>query len=163
MDLPVGTVIAYMGLPGKWTKDWLLCDGGSYTIADKTKLYEVLQLVYGCDSPGTFKVPDLQGYFLRGVTTDPLRDPDCKIRTNPAGGTEVAPAGQVGSRQDQQLLNHEHNWTYHKHWIAHTGNDIAVQLENDSANFDIDKKPRPTTEKTAAAMRRVQRTFMSTT
>jgi hypothetical protein len=146
MDLPVGTVIAYMGLAGTWRKDWLLCDGGSYAIEDKTKLHKVLQFTYGSVSPGTFKVPDLQGYFLRGVTKDELRDPDYKTRTNPDGGADVAPAGQVGSRQEQQLLNHVHNWTYHKHWIAHTGNDIAVQLENDSANFDA-KKLMPTTEK----------------
>lgn len=148
MSLPVGTVIAYMGLADKWGKDWLLCDGGSYTIENKSKLYEVLQLTYGCDSPGTFKVPDLRGFFLRGVTTDELRDPDYTSRKHPdpARGTEPAPAGQVGSRQDQQLLNHVHNWDYHKHWIGHTGNDIVVQLENDSANSDAIKL-MPTTNK----------------
>jgi Phage Tail Collar Domain len=149
MDLPVGTVIAYMGLAGTWGKEWLLCDGGSYAIEDKTKLHRVLQFTYGSVSPGTFKVPDLQGYFLRGVTTDELRDPDYKSRTNPdpAHGTDLAPAGQVGSRQDQQLLNHEHKWKYHRHSISFHGEDISVQLTDDSWHPDGDMKDMLITNK----------------
>jgi hypothetical protein len=112
MSVPVGTVIAYMGLLNTWDKDWLLCDGGSYPIKDKPKLFDVLQFTYGSDQGLTiFKVPDLRGFFLRGVTTDKDRDPDYASRTNPAGGDGPAP-GQVGSRQKQELLKHGHNWDY---------------------------------------------------
>lgn len=71
---PVGKVMAYMGL--KAPKNYLICDGSEYNIADYSKLAAHFAEEFGNinkfggDGITTFKVPDLRGEFLRGTGTN---------------------------------------------------------------------------------------------
>lgn len=67
---PVGTVISYMGT--KAPKNYVICDGSVYNIADYPALSNQIQEEFGLvdyfggDGLETFAVPDLRNEFLRG-------------------------------------------------------------------------------------------------
>lgn len=90
--VPLGTVVAYLGeidlAKGKPApKGWLLCDG--QTTLDKPE-YADLKKALGCD-----KVPNLQGYFLRGL--------------DPTGNIDSEGKGRiVSSPQPDLLASHNH-------------------------------------------------------
>lgn len=120
--VPVGTVVAFMGevygqnpsgeqVPSVVPQGWLLCDGRALLRAMFPELFATLgyrYLVAG-DTQGThFRVPDLRGYFLRGVDPTGTIDPDLSARKTPAN----TPAGPqyVGSTQPCALQLHEHRY-----------------------------------------------------
>lgn len=67
---PIGTIISYMGLTAP--KDYLVCDGAEYNIADYSELARFFEAQFGSknhfggDGTTTFAVPDLRNLFLRG-------------------------------------------------------------------------------------------------
>ena len=67
---PIGTVISYMG--AKAPKDYLVCDGAAYRVADYPRLAEFFKEQFGSagyfggDGGTAFAVPDLRNLFLRG-------------------------------------------------------------------------------------------------
>lgn len=67
---PIGTVISYMGLTAP--KDYLICDGSTYNIAEYQGLAGHFQQQFGSsnyfggDGTTTFAVPDMRNLFLRG-------------------------------------------------------------------------------------------------
>lgn len=67
---PIGTVISYMGIAAP--KDYLICDGAIYNIADYSDLAKHIQTNFGLtnffggDGTTTFAVPDMRNLFLRG-------------------------------------------------------------------------------------------------
>lgn len=72
--MPVGTIIAYgSSKTDSLPPGWLLCDGSQF---DQTK-YPDLYAALGNSS----KVPDLRGYFLRGLDTAGHVDRDGSGRT----------------------------------------------------------------------------------
>jgi microcystin-dependent protein len=120
MTVPIGTIMAYAGdnsgsTTGKLAqKGWLICNGEEYSIDDYPELNEVIGTYFGTASrAGYFKLPDLQGCFLRGVDNGSGRDPDAKSRTALANGGNTG--DKVGSYQDDGFRQHNHS---HSHQLT---------------------------------------------
>lgn len=85
---PVGTVISFLGLTAP--KDYLICDGAEYHIADYPELAEFFQQQFGAanhfggDGATSFAVPDMRNLFLRGYH----------------GESEEPLSGNVGEKQE---------------------------------------------------------------
>lgn len=78
---PAGTIVAFGGATSSLPTGWLLCDGTAF---DQTK-YPDLYTALGNSNT----LPDLRGYFLRGLDTTGKVDPDGAKRTilSPQGDT----------------------------------------------------------------------------
>jgi microcystin-dependent protein len=101
VHVPVGAVMAFMGtqtaaLAGA---GWMICDGTTLTRSKYPELFAVIGYTYsGSGAPGeSFLLPDLQGYFLRGV------DPAGKVNQDGKNGA-------VGSIQGCALQDHVHTY-----------------------------------------------------
>ena len=72
--MPVGTIISYLG--NNAPDGYLFCDGTEYNIVDYPALASHFETEFGTknyfggDGETTFKVPDLQGEFLRCTGTN---------------------------------------------------------------------------------------------
>lgn len=70
-ETPVGTIISHMGKTAP--NHYLICDGSEYNIEDYKELADFFKKefgkvdYFGGDGEYTFKVPNLQGEFLRGT------------------------------------------------------------------------------------------------
>nr|WP_294950160.1 phage tail protein [uncultured Mucilaginibacter sp.] len=127
-NLPVGTVMPYMGLTenmaGLRAQGWLPCDGTSYLHTEFPHLHKAIGNSNGGDT-SRFNVPDLRGVFLRGVDRPAdSRDPDSGSRQaqSPGGLT----GNNVGTYQGDALKKHTHNtneWNTSSFMITHSGND----------------------------------------
>jgi microcystin-dependent protein len=112
---PVGSVVAFVGDPASQstplaTQGWLVCDGSPLGVAQYQELFSVIGYQYSSTSGGgTFNLPDLRGYFLRGVDprTSGSNDPDSGSRKRADGTTGPV----VGSVQECALQEHEHTYT----------------------------------------------------
>lgn len=115
-EMPVGAVIAFAGNAGGAVSasppmpsfnvesmGWMVCDGRLLRCDWYPQLYAVLGNLYG-SSEQHFRLPDYQGYFLRGL--DSLGGPDAGTRTDPDGGPGHNQG--IGSRQQDALQMHEH-------------------------------------------------------
>ena len=65
-NTPIGTVLSFAGLTPP--NGYLLCNGGSYVVADYQDLYDVIGNTYGGDS-ANFNVPNLIDKFIQGSVT----------------------------------------------------------------------------------------------
>lgn len=74
--LPIGTIIAYAGMPDSVQKGWVVCDGSSLQIDGNLSLFRRIgwRFGYGDDQTNftTFSLPDLSSRFLQGVGKDSL-------------------------------------------------------------------------------------------
>ncbi len=61
--IPTGTIITYGASTAP--SGWLPCDGRLLSTTAYSNLYNVIGNTYGA-GPGTFNLPDLRGYFVRG-------------------------------------------------------------------------------------------------
>jgi microcystin-dependent protein len=116
----LGTIVAYLGEvkdssqpvcafddDGKPIETWLLCDGGAINrddykdfcvlLADRLGLAWFGEGHGGGDS--TFGLPDLRGYFIRGVPSDAGGRQPYSSRAN----------ATIGSTQEAQLGSHAHD------------------------------------------------------
>lgn len=98
---PIGTVISYMGIAAP--KDYLICDGAIYNIADYSDLAKHIQTNFGLtnffggDGTTTFAVPDMRNLFLRGYH----------------GEAEEQLSGDVGVKQEgTNHLNVQYKYSY---------------------------------------------------
>lgn len=120
---PIGTIMAFGGnfLPNleTWESDngWLLCDG---RMLDRTAnrnryqpLFDVIGSSWGGDGANRFNVPDLRGYFLRGVDGGTNRDPNANERTASKPGGHLG--SDVGSVQTDMMQSHKHIDSGHDH------------------------------------------------
>lgn len=106
--VPPGTISAYGGTTAPL--GYLLCNGDSVSRITYRKLFAAIGTAFG-DVGGSsteFKIPNLQGYFLRGVDGGTGTDPDAASRTalNPGGNT----GDNVGSVQSDDYKAHTHNY-----------------------------------------------------
>lgn len=87
--LPVGTVIPYLGRISTLTDvppGWLVCDGSEVKASQYPELRAALGTSYGRPSAAdTFKLPNLQGLFLRGFDPGGTVDKGADERTLPDG------------------------------------------------------------------------------
>lgn len=99
---PVGTIVAFCGdvaaqNPPLSELGWLLCDGSCLDQVVYDELYAVIGTNFGSTGSGKFNLPQLQGYFLRGVSlTASSTDPDVAGRSYlQAGGNSGNNVGSV--------------------------------------------------------------------
>jgi hypothetical protein len=103
MTAPIGSIVAYAGsIDTAWesTNGWMLCDGRQLDRTDPlyTPLWEAIGFSWGGNLEKLFNLPDLGGYFLRGVPDRKgyERDPDADRRTaNHPGGKTGRNVGSV--------------------------------------------------------------------
>lgn len=154
MELPIGTIVAWSGKIDTLPNAWLPCDGMPRKKSQYPKLADVMVGIWGNPSPlsGTeFKVPNLNGQFLRGVDNNSGKDPDSTSRTDLSGNVI---GGIVGSYQLDAVKNHSHQVTDRGHHhsfayrtegqgrnIADGGDGVGFQLrergETDQSNSNI--------------------------
>lgn len=85
--LPAGTILAFGGDIDSVPAGFLPCTGGIVSKNEYPELYRKIKNYYGMgNDPTTFKLPDLRGMFLRGVSYDSGNDPDAYLRVNEYGG-----------------------------------------------------------------------------
>lgn len=108
--VPVGTIISFGAGATKVPAGWLLCDGTQYdgTAPEYTQLYEVIENTWGGTGAADFKVPELRGFFLRGLDNGAGNDPDVAVRTNSSGNIV---GDVVGSYQTDAAIAHNHTFS----------------------------------------------------
>ena len=113
--VPVGSIIAFAGLADPNTagaallaaQGWRVCDGTALSTTQYNELFTVIGYQWSPQDGGdTFCIPNLRGYFLRGVDGGSGNDPDAGSRILP--DKTVAP--QVGSLQHCALQDHVHSY-----------------------------------------------------
>jgi microcystin-dependent protein len=109
--VPSGAVLpfAYNVNSGTVPSGWLLCDGSVYTVSAYPTLGGLLANTYG-GSTGTFGVPDLRGYFVRGSGTN-------------SDGTT---SGAFGAKQASDFASHTHTATVTDPGHTHTSNAVRI-------------------------------------
>ncbi len=118
IGVPAGAVMAFAGKVSGKSQDedtttletygWMVCDGRELDVSAYPELFAAIGYQYSKSSGGEkFAIPDLRGYFLRGVDEGQGVDPDTKDRYL-VNGTKST---EVGSIQDCALQKHEHNYS----------------------------------------------------
>jgi hypothetical protein len=117
IEFPAGAIIPFGGPVDKIPAGWLLCDGTAYDRTGYPELFAVIGTSWGyyeSDPENTFRVPDLRGVVLRGVSgtsSDAFKDPDNTIRISRYSGGAFG--NNVGSYQADELKSHRHQWKYY--------------------------------------------------
>lgn len=101
---PVGSIQAFAG--NTPPEGWFFCDGTSISRTIYADLFDVIGVYWGTEDANSFRVPDLRGQFLRGVSDATGNDPDTETRysLHPGGNTQ----NNVGSYQDAGTGSHFH-------------------------------------------------------
>jgi len=109
VTFPVGAVTPFAGSNDKIPEGWLLCDGTLYGRTAYPELFNVIGYSWGTTGTDLFRVPDLRGVFLRGVSSnssDVFADPDKNTRISRHSGGNIG--NDVGSYQTDQFESHSH-------------------------------------------------------
>ena len=77
---PIGTIASFGGL--KVPAGWLTCDGRIVSRTDYPELFNAIGTNWGGTADDGFKIPDLRGYFLRGIDSTKTVDPQSDLRTD---------------------------------------------------------------------------------
>lgn len=93
--VPVGTIIC-SACPTP-PEGYMICDGRSLSIGDFPDLFAAIGRTYG-GAPGSFRLPDLRGLFVRSLSFNGSYDS----------------GRSIGSLQQDAIINHEHN-VYYNH------------------------------------------------
>lgn len=112
MDLPIGTVLPYMMTSFSHLEigGWFLCDGRAISSLDHLtadEKTELISLLTAAGNPNPNNLPDLRGYFLRGVDGGSGNDPDHLSRTGSGH--------RVGGIQGEEFKSHNHTQANHTH------------------------------------------------
>lgn len=104
-EVPVGTIMAWSGNPAFLPDNWKVCDGLTMAKDQYPELYRVIADNWTPDhgvNKDLFRIPDLRGLFLRGVSgsridefTDPERNSRLVLGNNRSN--------EVGSFQRQSV------------------------------------------------------------
>ena len=107
-EVPAGAIMAYM--TSTCPSGWLAADGSAIMRSAFSNLFNIIGSTYGAgDGSTTFNLPDLRGYFLRGVDNGAGRDPDAAARTDRGDGTV---GDNVGTKQSGEIQSHSHGRIY---------------------------------------------------
>jgi tyrosinase len=101
VDAPAGALVGLAAddalalAPG-----WLLCDGASYDSTDAryAPLFAATNVAHGGSGVPDFCVPDLRGWFLRGVADTGSHDPDAETRSVARPDLPSGQQGNAGNR-----------------------------------------------------------------
>ena len=137
-EVPVATVVAFAGVSGVLPRNWLPCWGQSLRRDEFRILYSAIGTAWGeGDDPGnTFSLPDMRGYFLRGVAHGRvLADPDSADRPGPVGVPSYGgnTGDKVGSYQEYAsalptktaFIAGSESWT-HNHSVHHNALKVGA-------------------------------------
>jgi len=102
--VPAGTILPFGGPESNIPSGYLACDGDSYAKSAYPKLFAAIDKSWG-GSGTNFNVPDLRGYFLRGLDASQGNDPNSSTRTAKNGGNA---GDKVGSYQNDDYESHTH-------------------------------------------------------
>ncbi len=110
----------------KLPKGWLPCDGKEYDQTAYPRLFAAISDLWGSQTAGKFRVPDLRGVGMRGWNqerNDKYRDSDIDGRELVPGapGYPNGDKNHVGTYQMDQFQTHRHNDSGHAHSISNTG------------------------------------------
>jgi hypothetical protein len=129
--VPVGTIISYGGNANAFPPGWLPCNGSTFNQDQYPDLYTALG--------NSNVVPNLGGYFLRGLDTSGTVDP------NGAGRT-------VRSLQQDTFAQHTHNtdttpWFWNEAipggaYIVGTNTTNGVHTQTSSATGSSETRPK---------------------
>jgi len=155
--LPVGTVVAFAGKisscssdpPSAYTTNietlgWMLCDGKSLEVSQYFDLFAVLGYLYGGEND-KFNIPDYTGIFLRGVDSCAKNDPDSSKRKPPSQNEKN---DGVGSRQEDALQYHQHEYPGLSQTTGGTGNKAAMLVDEVKTLTSYPKEPPRTSDET---------------
>lgn len=123
--IPIGTVMPYImnsSLPLE-VSGWFVCDGRSiYSLSHLTndEKTALVNLLYASGNPNYFNLPDMRGYFLRGVDGGSGNDPDHASR----GGW----GNKLGGVQNDEYKIHNHMGILSDHY--HTGTTDSIGNHN---------------------------------
>lgn len=103
--VPIGTIVAFGGPESCIPDGWLLCKGDVLNSCEYEELYNVIGTRWGGDG-NTFRIPDLQGRFLRGLdkSGNVDRDVSSRIALFPGGSF----GAEIGSYQIDAFQGHRH-------------------------------------------------------
>ncbi|MEN0045502.1 MAG: tail fiber protein [Bacteroidota bacterium] len=103
--VPVGGIMPFGG--ANPPEGWLLCDGREVRRDFYADLFAMIGTNWGAgDGSTTFRLPDLRGQFLRGVSGSSNEDPNRNSRTAKYSGGSTD--NNVGSYQQDELKRHGH-------------------------------------------------------
>lgn len=111
--VPAGNISPFGGPDSNVPPGWLLCDGRGLRGSEYKQLFDAIGTSWGdgtdkCPGGGCdFNLPDLQGYFLRGVDRGTGRDPGVGGRYAAIFGGNTGDG--VGSLQDDAVKSHSHD------------------------------------------------------
>ena len=117
VTLPTGVVLPFAYSFSSAPAGWLICDGTLYSTTTYAALYALLGTLYGSGS-GTFAVPDLRGYFIRGKGTN-------------SDGTM---AGTFGVKQADAFQGHDHPNGAGGNYSTAAGGDFGLATHNGVAS-----------------------------
>lgn len=164
----IGMIMAWAGSEKEIPAKWLLCDGATVSSRNYPKLFRVLGDKWGEARPNEFKLPDLRGRFLRGLSEGyQTGDPDWKSRYTYDDQGQVklnSPYKGVGTYQDDAIQKHSHQLSHKKgkainFWIrvgpgSYSLRNGSNRKESSKVGIevlravDIDKKTRVSTKET---------------
>ena len=138
-NVPVGTILIWPA--GAAPNGFMLCNGVARSRTTYASLFAVIGVTYGIgDGSTTFNLPDLRGYFIRGLDTIQIVDPDVRV---------------LGSIQTDKFQGHKHSCTHN----ANTGaidalagtqtygdNDAAPITVGNQTDDGVNGDPRRGTE-----------------
>lgn len=137
--VPTGTVFYWVGSTNSIPSGYLYCNGQAVSRATYSDLFSAVGESFGeGDNSTTFNVPDMRGYFVRGMTDNTVNDPDYAARTAQATGGNTG--NNIGSVQTSSGTSHTHTASVtdggHIHQAngSGTGAAGAVQLGDSNAN-----------------------------
>lgn len=114
--VPAGTVIMYAS--NTVPAGYVACDGGTYSrIGTYANLFAAIGTQYGAPTTGTFQVPDLRGYFVRGYGTN----------------TDSTASGGFGTKQTDSFKSHQH----------HIGNNSFSNQPGESTRYGLESNNTP--------------------
>ena len=130
--VPVGTIVSFGSGATNVPEGWLLCDGTQYDGTDSKyiQLYNVIENTWG-GTTTNFNVPELRGFFLRGVDNGQGVDIDAASRTALIAGGNTG--DMVGTYQIDKFKSHNHGISDpgHNHSYSDSYNNADV---SDNAN-----------------------------
>ena len=160
VDFPIGTVLPLMYSMNKFYLEdngWFICDGrkiDSLPYLSNVEKNELIELQFLSGKPDYLYLPDLRGYFLRGVDGGSGNDPGHAARTG------IGP--KLGGIQVDEFKSHNHTQTDHQHsgstdwrgehshsfqdisWSEHRANGVnnligSGNTDNDNSHYTTPK------------------------
>lgn len=131
-----GVVLAYAGATAP--DGFLLCDGSAVSRATYVDLYAIIGATYGSgDGSSTFNIPDLRGYFIRGLNTSGSGYDPTRALGSPQTSANIAHTHTVNDPQHTHTLNdpqHTHSYNETSYTtVAGTGSSANVGYQEETA------------------------------